>query len=153
VTAHRLRNTELRYRVYVTTDGQLASPPRIKAPIWGPRQDFHHCQTVAGRPMRGATPTRGRSRRPQPLSGLASAVNLVSESCQTSDGTSLFQIRDFHFFASHDSQGYGGGTRTRLHMGLVILIFFFLIIGSACDIITCVSLVVFDPHVCTFSPT
>jgi hypothetical protein len=36
---------------HITTDGQLASPPRNKAPIWGPLPDFHHCQTVAGPPM------------------------------------------------------------------------------------------------------
>jgi hypothetical protein len=27
-----------------------------KTPIWGPRPDFHHCQTVAGTPTRAASP-------------------------------------------------------------------------------------------------
>jgi hypothetical protein len=33
---------------YVTTDGQSASPPWNKAPIWGLRPDFYYCQTFAG---------------------------------------------------------------------------------------------------------
>jgi hypothetical protein len=80
----------------VTVDGQSASLPRNKAPIWGPRPDFHHCQKVVGRPIRGApSPTRGWVRRLQPLPVLASAVNLGSESRGTRDHTPPSQIRDF----------------------------------------------------------
>jgi hypothetical protein len=33
---------------YVATDGQSASLSWNGAPIWGLRQDFYYCQTVAG---------------------------------------------------------------------------------------------------------
>jgi hypothetical protein len=33
---------------HVTTDDQSASLSWNKAPIWGLRPDFHHCQTIAG---------------------------------------------------------------------------------------------------------
>jgi hypothetical protein len=39
---------------YITTDGQSASLSWNKAPIWGSRPDFYHCQTVAGLLMWGA---------------------------------------------------------------------------------------------------
>jgi hypothetical protein len=39
---------------YVTTDGQSASLSWNKAPIWGLRQGFYYCQTVAGLLMWGA---------------------------------------------------------------------------------------------------
>jgi hypothetical protein len=88
--------------------------------------------------------TRGRVCRLQLLLVLASAVILVSDSRETRDHSLLFQIRDspnlegevpvfksprnrvarlypqslgFLFVASYDSQGYGGGIRTRLHAG------------------------------------
>jgi hypothetical protein len=38
---------------YVTTDGQSASLPWNKAPIWGLRPDFYYCLTVAGLLMWG----------------------------------------------------------------------------------------------------
>jgi hypothetical protein len=38
---------------YVTTDGQSASLSWNIAPIWGLRQDFYYCQTVAGLLMWG----------------------------------------------------------------------------------------------------
>jgi hypothetical protein len=44
-------NNELkssRLESYVTTDGHSASMSSNKAPIWGLRQDFYYCQTVAG---------------------------------------------------------------------------------------------------------
>jgi hypothetical protein len=61
--------------------------------------------------------TRGRVCRLQLLLGLASAVSLWSESRGTRDHILLSQIRDFNFFASYDSQGYGIGIRPRLHTG------------------------------------
>jgi hypothetical protein len=33
---------------YVMTDGQSASLPWNKAPIWGLQPDFYYCLTVAG---------------------------------------------------------------------------------------------------------
>jgi hypothetical protein len=39
---------------YVTIDGQSASLSWNKAPIWGLRQDFYYCRTVAGLLMLGA---------------------------------------------------------------------------------------------------
>jgi hypothetical protein len=39
---------------YVTTDGQSASLPYNKAPIWGIRLDFYYYQTIAGLLMSGA---------------------------------------------------------------------------------------------------
>jgi hypothetical protein len=39
---------------YVTTDGQWASLPWNKAPVWGLRPDFYYCQTIAGFLMWGA---------------------------------------------------------------------------------------------------
>jgi hypothetical protein len=81
---------------HVKTDGQSASPPLNKAPLCGPRPDFHHSQTVAGKPMRGGPHlTRGRIRRPHPLPAIASAVTLGSESRGTRDHTPPFHIRDF----------------------------------------------------------
>jgi hypothetical protein len=62
--------------------------------------------------------TRGRVCYLQLLLALASAVIVGSECCGTRDHILLSQIRDLSFFASYDSQGYGGGIRPRLHMGL-----------------------------------
>jgi hypothetical protein len=39
---------------YVTTDGQSASLPWNKAPIWDLRADLYYCQTIAGLLMAGA---------------------------------------------------------------------------------------------------
>jgi hypothetical protein len=62
--------------------------------------------------------TRGRICHLQVLLVLASAVIFGSESRGTRDHILLSQIRDFLSVASYDSQGYGGGIRTRLHTGL-----------------------------------
>jgi hypothetical protein len=43
-----------RVESYVTSDGPSASLSWNKAPIWGLRQDFYYCQTVAGLLMWGA---------------------------------------------------------------------------------------------------
>jgi hypothetical protein len=60
---------------------------------------------------------RGRVCRWQLPLALASAVIFGSESRGTRDHILLSQIRDFLFVASYDSQGYGGGIRSRLHTG------------------------------------
>jgi hypothetical protein len=49
-----------RVESHVTSDGQLARPLRNKAPIWSPRRDFHHYQTVAGTQIQCAPPTNER---------------------------------------------------------------------------------------------
>jgi hypothetical protein len=43
-----LRALQNQSRSYVTIDGQSASLSGCQAPIWGPKQDFYYCQTVAG---------------------------------------------------------------------------------------------------------
>jgi hypothetical protein len=66
-----------RVESYVTTDNQSASLSQNKAPIWGPRLDFYHCQTAAGPPTWPSPPREDGSaahnrRRPlpaQPLPG------------------------------------------------------------------------------------
>jgi hypothetical protein len=40
-------------QIYITTDGQSASLPWNKAPIWGLRPDLYYCMTVAGLLMWG----------------------------------------------------------------------------------------------------
>jgi hypothetical protein len=64
--------------------------------------------------------TRGRVCRLQFLLVLASAVIFGSESHGTRGHILLSQIRDFPFRRFHDSQGYGGGIRPRLHTGFVL---------------------------------
>jgi hypothetical protein len=49
---------------------------------------------------------------------LARAVSLGSESLLTPNQILLSQIWDFLFVASYDSQGYGGGIRSRLHTAI-----------------------------------
>jgi hypothetical protein len=58
--------------------------------------------------------TRGRVCRLQLLLALASAVLVTLFYCLRFE-TSLF-------VASYDTQGYGGGIRTRLHMGVIYLV-------------------------------
>jgi hypothetical protein len=64
--------------------------------------------------------TRGRVCPFYMLLALASAVFLGSESLGTRDHILLSQIWDFHFVASYDSQGHGGGIRPRLHTGMLL---------------------------------
>jgi hypothetical protein len=44
----RTQLTHCQSQSHVTPDGQSASLSWNKAPIWGLRQDFYYCQTVAG---------------------------------------------------------------------------------------------------------
>jgi hypothetical protein len=60
---------------------------------------------------------KGRVCNLQLLLALVSIFILGSEPLGTRDHILLSQIPDFTFFASYDSQGYGGGIRARLHMG------------------------------------
>jgi hypothetical protein len=105
---------------HVTTDGQSASQPLNKAPIWGPRPDFHLCHrvtvTLIRPPYRREDGCAAYNRcRPSPAQAI-SGPSLEGPS------TTLNRLRfeTSLFVASHDSQGHGGGSRPRLHMGLVI---------------------------------
>jgi hypothetical protein len=91
-----------------------------KAPMWGSRPNFYYCLTATGLFWCGALSlTRGRVCPLQLLLGLASAVIFGCESRGTRDRILLSQIRGFPF-RRHDSQGYGGGIRPRLHTGDVL---------------------------------
>jgi hypothetical protein len=132
-----------RVESHVTTGGQSASPPRNKAPIWGSRPDFHHCQRLTGTLIRPPPPrTWGRVRRPKPLPALACAVNLGSESRGTRDHTPPSQIRDFPFRRFPGPAGPRWRHSTPIPHGISNIQYFF--IGPARDIIICVSLFVFD---------
>jgi hypothetical protein len=112
------------------------------APIWGPRLDFNYCQTVSDLLMWGAlSDKRTALSFTQLLLALTSVVIHGSVSRGTHDHILLHQILDSSnlegqvpvfksprkwvtqlypqalgslFVASYDSQGYGGGIRTRL---------------------------------------
>jgi hypothetical protein len=52
----QLTAAESESETYVTTDGQSASLSWHKAPIWGLRPYFYHCQSAAGSLIWGALP-------------------------------------------------------------------------------------------------
>jgi hypothetical protein len=92
---------------------------------------------------RGPLPRRGGSAahnryRPSPAQSISGPI-------PSGPATTFHLLRfyAFPFVISHDSQGQGGGSRPLLYMGLVTAILFKLL-GPECDIITCVSLFVFD---------
>jgi hypothetical protein len=99
----------------VTTDGQSASLSWNKARIWGSIPDFYYCQTVAGFLMWGAL----SDNRTGLSFTVAAAPRQRSHSRVrvpwTCDHIILSQIRNALIVASYDSQGGGGGVRTRLH--------------------------------------
>jgi hypothetical protein len=108
---------------YVTTDSQSASLSWNKAPNWGLRPDFYYCQTVQ-------VCCGGRSLWRE--DGCA-----VYNCCWSSPAQSFLRLSPADswpyftvsysprnrvalgslFVASYNSQGYGGGIRTRLHAG------------------------------------
>jgi hypothetical protein len=97
---------------YITTDGQSASLPWNKAPIWGLRPEFYtvrHMRVC----WRGALSLmRGGVCRLQLLLTIASAVILGSESRGAS--TIFYCLRfETSLSVSYDSQGYGGSIRPR----------------------------------------
>jgi hypothetical protein len=117
----RIENSSLNNQIqsYVTTDGQSASLSRNKAPIWGLRPDIYYlCDSygldLVGRPIwrevgsifcncYWSSPAQSFL-GPSPVGLMAIFYCLRFE-------TSLF-------VASYDSQGHGGGIRSRLHTGL-----------------------------------
>jgi hypothetical protein len=114
-----------RVEFHVTTDGQSASPPRNNAPVWSPRPYFRHCQTVEGPPICPPPPREDESAAYNRCR--TSPAQSVSDPSPAGPATTLHRLRfeTSPYVASHDSQGNGGGTRHRLHMGLVISITFF----------------------------
>jgi hypothetical protein len=101
---------------YITTDGQSANLSWNKAPIWGLRPDFYYCQTVAGLLMWGALSDERTclsfTTAPGPRQRSHFRVRVPTTFYCLRFETSLF-------VASYDSQGYGGGTRPRLHTGVL----------------------------------
>jgi hypothetical protein len=107
-------NWSSRVESSVTADGQSASLPRNKAPVWGPRPDFHHYQTVAGPPMRGATPARREDRSAAHNRCRSSPAQSISAPSPAGPATTLHRLRfeSSPFVAYRNSQGHGGGTRS-----------------------------------------
>jgi hypothetical protein len=103
---------------YVTTDGQSASLSWNKAPIWGLRPDFYYHRTVAGLLMWGALSDE--------RTGLSFTIAAGSSQRSKFSGPSHLRLATIfyclrfetsHFVASYNSQGHGGGIRSRLHTG------------------------------------
>jgi hypothetical protein len=98
---------------YVTTDGQSASASWNKAPIWGLRPNFYYCQTVEDLLIWGALSDE--------RTGLS--FTIAAGLCQHShswvrvpwDSRLYFTVSNSRL--PYDSQGYGGGIRSRLHAG------------------------------------
>jgi hypothetical protein len=82
---------------YITTDGQSASLSWIKAPIWGLRQDFYYCQTLAGLLIWGALSDERTGLSFTIAPGLASVDIFGSDSLGIRDHILLSPIRDFPF--------------------------------------------------------
>jgi hypothetical protein len=96
---------------YATTDSQSASLSWNKAPIWGLRQDFYYCQTVASLLMWGDL----SDERMGVSFTIAAGARQRSHS-RTRNHILPSQIRDSLFVVSYGSQGYGGCIR---HLFLV----------------------------------
>jgi hypothetical protein len=113
----------------------------VSSRIWGPRQDFCDCQTVAGLSMWGAVADERRNLSftiaAGPLQRNETRARVprdswphvtVSESNQEGQFPVFISTRnritqlhppalDFLFAVSYDSQGYGVGIRTYIHTG------------------------------------
>jgi hypothetical protein len=118
---------------YVMTSGQSASLSWCQAPIWGLCLDFYYCWTVAGLLMWGAlsdertslpfTITAGPRQRSHSWVRVprdSRPYFTVSDSRLPHSGgpgprICIPQALGSLFVACYDSQGYGGGIRTRLH--------------------------------------
>jgi hypothetical protein len=80
-----------------------------------PQSLFFQLNTCYHSPHETSSLTRGQVCRLQLLLDLASAVIVVSDCSRTCNHILLSQIQVFLFVAFHDSKGYGGGIRLRLH--------------------------------------
>jgi hypothetical protein len=116
----------------------------VSSPSWGLRPDSYCCQTFAGLWMWGAPcderrglsftvaadpRQRSHSRGRIPRDSWHILLSQVRDSPNLEDQVPVFmsprdrvaqlylQAPGSLFVASYDSQGYGGGVRTRLHMG------------------------------------
>jgi hypothetical protein len=107
--------------LYVTTDGQPASLSWNKAPIWGLRPDLYYLGESYGLVLVGLPLWREDGSvfyiccwplPAQSFFGLSPLGLTIIFYCLTFE-TSLF-------VASYDSQGHGGGIRSRLHTGIYI---------------------------------
>jgi hypothetical protein len=89
-----------------------------------PPPDFHHCHTVAGLSMRGASRREDGSTAHNHCR--SSPAQSISSQSPAGPATTLRRLRfeTSSFLASYDSQGNGGDTRPRFHIGLVISITF-----------------------------
>jgi hypothetical protein len=100
---------------HIATDGQSISKSWCRAPFGAHDQIFITVWQLRSWFCGAPSLTRGRVCLLYMLLTLASVVFLGSESHGTRDHILLSQIWDFPFVASYDSQGHGGGIRTRLH--------------------------------------
>jgi hypothetical protein len=105
--------SELLYDWRFTANQFVLAPSPLRLTAW----IFSQLHTCGHSPYITSSLTRGWVCHLQLLLALASAFILGSESRGTHDHILLSQIRNFPFVASYDSQGYGGGIRSRLHTG------------------------------------
>jgi hypothetical protein len=98
---------------YIATDGQSISKSWFRAPSGAHDQIFITVWQLLSCFCGAPSLTRGRVCLLYILLALASVALLGSESLGTRDHILLSQIWDFLFVASYDSQGHGGGIRTR----------------------------------------
>jgi hypothetical protein len=126
----------------VKTNSQSANLSWCQAPIWGPKQDFYHCQTVASLLMWGALSDERTglsfATAADPRQRSHSQVRVPRDSWpyfttsnsrlpqpgepgpriyipQEQGGTAIPPGTGFPCRRLLHSQGYGGGIRTRLH--------------------------------------
>jgi hypothetical protein len=99
----------------LATDGQSCSKSLCRAPSGAHDQIFVTLWQLPSCFSEAPSLTRGRVCLLCMLLALASIVFLWFESHWTRDHILLSQIWDFSFVDSYDSQGHGGGIRTRLH--------------------------------------
>jgi hypothetical protein len=103
----QLTELSLESESYSTINGQSASLPWNKAPIWDLRPNLYYRQTVVVLLMWGALSGESWASPAQSFSG-PGPVGLATIFYSLRFETSLL-------VASYDSQGYGGGIRPCLH--------------------------------------
>jgi hypothetical protein len=135
---------KVKVKIFFTTDGQLVSLSWCQAPIWGLRPHFYYRQAIADLLIWGAVSDE-RTGLPFTVSDGPRQCS-HSRVLVPGDSWPYFTVSDSrlpnleaqvpvfisprnrvaqeypqglgsHFVASHDSQGYGGSIRVRLHEG------------------------------------